>query len=197
MTRHGLMQAASLSSQNDRRGRVEFHSVVGLVTAFIQAVNPVPALFQLFERAADVGDPHDGEVGQRARGRARDRFSEAHCAPLRDDDRRGACRVRCPRNRSQIVRILHAIEDYVEPAARSRLFERGVTLGRPEPHHPLMRGAPCGPVELRARLETHRDPAFAAQLDQLLKARTGGTFRHQHPIQGKSGPKRLPDGMDS
>jgi len=77
------------------------------------------------------------------------------------------------------------------------LFERGVTLRRPEPHHTLMRGAPRGPVELRSRLESHRDSPFAAQLDQLLKARTSGAFGHQHPIQGKSGPKRLPDGMDS
>ena len=178
MARHGLMQSAPLASQNDRCRRIEFNVVVGLIGAFVEAVDPVPALFQILDRAADIGDADNRKIGQSARGRARDRFGEARRAPFRNYDGRRTRRMRGPRNRSEIVRIFHAIEDYVEPAACRSLVERRVTLRRPEPYDALMRGAPRGAVQLRSRFETHRDPPLAAQLDQLLKSRTGGAFSH-------------------
>jgi hypothetical protein len=60
-----------------------------------------------------------------------------------------------------------------------------------------MRGAARGAIQKGARLEANRDAAFAAQLDQLLKARTGCTLGNQHTVQRMAGPKCLPDGMDS
>ena len=197
MARHGLVQPPSLASQDDRGRRVEFDAVVSLVAALIETVNPVAALFQFLERAADVGYAHDRKIGHRAGGRAGDGFRQSCRAPFRDHDGGGAGRVRRAHDRSQVVRIFDAVQDDVQPAARSGLFERRISLRRTKRHDSLMGGAARRAVQLRARLEAHRDAALAAQLDQLLKARTGGALGHHDAVQGKSGPKCLPDGMDS
>jgi hypothetical protein len=45
-----------------------------------------------------------------------------------------------------------------------------------------MGGAARRPVQLRPRLEAHRDRTLAAQLDQLLKTRAGGAFGHHDAV---------------
>ena len=178
VARHGLVQPPSLASQDDRGWRVEFDTIVGLVAALVETINPIAALFQFFERAADVGHTHDRKIGQRAGRRAGDGFGQPCRTPFRNHDGGGAGCVRRAHDRTQVVRIFDAVQDDVQPAGRRSLFERRVTLRRAERHHPLMRGAARRAVQLRARLEAHRDPALAAQLDQFLKTRSRGSLRH-------------------
>src|SRR5579872_404459 len=60
-----------------------------------------------------------------------------------------------------------------------------------------MRDAARGSVQMVARLETHRNFALAAQVDQFLNPRPAGAFGDQNPVQRTAGPEGLPDGMDS
>src|SRR5579872_5849178 len=197
MPRHGLVQPSSLASQDDRRRSIEFDAIVSLLAAFIETVNPVAALLQLFERAADVGDTHHRKIGYSPGRSSCNGFRQPGRSPFRNYDRCGAGRMRGAHDRSQVVRIFDAVQDYVQAAAFGSLFERRIRFDRTKCDDSLMGGTACRAVQLRTRLEAHGDSALPAEIDHLLKTRTSGTLGHHYAIQGKSGPKCLPDGMDS
>jgi len=105
--------------------------------------------------------------------------------------------VRRADDRSQVVRIFDAIQHHVQPSSRGGLVERGVTLRRADRDDALVRCRLRRPVQLRARLEAHRDLALAAQLDQLLNARSAEPLRDQNVLEWVPGSESFPDRMDT
>ncbi len=98
---------------------------------------------------------------------------------------------------AEVVRILYAIEDDVHALLRDRLLKRGEPFGRSESYNSLMGHSGAGSIEHFARLVTNGNAAFAGQIDDLLHARSGGTFGDKDTIKRPAGPERFPDGMDS
>ncbi len=197
MTGDVLMQAPSFAPQDESgRGSI-VHAIITLLAALIESVDPVPALLQIFQCAIDIGHANDGKVGQRASGSTSHRLGQTRSAPFRNHNGRGARGVRRANDRSQIVRILDAVEHHVQTGAGGGLFERRVSFRGSECDHALMRGASGDPVQLRSRFETDWNAALAAEIDELLKTRSAGSFDDENPIEWNSGAKCLPDGMDS
>jgi DNA-binding transcriptional MerR regulator len=95
------------------------------------------------------------------------------------------------------VRVFDPVEHDMQAAGAGGFFEAGIVLCRSERDHSLMRSARRGSIQLFPRLETHRNAALAANIDELLQARIGGSFGDQNVIERPSGFESLPDGMDS
>jgi len=109
MARGGLVQALAFTAQHDRsRGRV-FHLIMRFGTAFVEPVNPVAALFQLVERAVNIGDADHRNIGERTRGRARDSVREPCGAAFGDDDGDSSRGVGGADDGSEVVWILDAV----------------------------------------------------------------------------------------
>jgi DNA-binding transcriptional MerR regulator len=100
-------------------------------------------------------------------------------------------------DRTQVMGILHAVQNHVQPAGRAGIREGRIALGRSERDHALVLRSSAGAIQMLARFETHRNAALAAQLDQLLKPSSAGALGDQYTVQRTPGPERLPDGMDS
>lgn len=192
-----FMQAAALRAEDDGGGTGEIHFVVFFGTALVQAVDPVAAFFQFLQRAIDVADAHNGEVGERSGGGADNDFGETGGAALRNHDGRGAGGVCGADDRAEIVRILDTVENHVQTAAGDSLLECGVFGGGTDPDDALMRDAARGAIEMVARFEADGDAALAAQVDQFLDAGAGCTLYNEDAIERTARPDRLPDGMDS
>jgi hypothetical protein len=91
-------------------------------------------------------------------------------------------------NRAQIVRILDAIENDMQAFTGNRFFQRCESLGRSEANDALMGRPHCGPIEHFARLESHRNAAFARQIDDFLDTRSGRPLGDQDTIKRTPGP---------
>ena len=121
-----LMQPFSFGSQNDgARGR-PLHFVVIFGAAFVDAVNPIAALFEIFESSIDVGDARDRQVFERARGRFGDGFREANGTAFRDDDGIRSGGVSGAHDGAKIVRIFHAIQHHDQAGIGGHFLELGV-----------------------------------------------------------------------
>ena len=73
---HVLMETVSFGAKNQHSGPGVFDFVVEMCAALVQAIDPEPGLFHLFERPADVGYAGDWQILERTRGGAIDGFSE-------------------------------------------------------------------------------------------------------------------------
>ena len=105
-----FVQAVALAAQDEySRPRIIDFSVK-LAGAFIQAIDPEPAPFQLFERLVDIANANHGKMFERAGGRLGDGFVQSGRAPLGDQNCGSARGMRRAHNRAQIVRIFHAVE---------------------------------------------------------------------------------------
>jgi hypothetical protein len=60
-----------------------------------------------------------------------------------------------------------------------------------------MGGGMAGAIERVARLEPDGYRSFAAQVDDLLQARSAGSAGYQHAFNGMSRPQRFADRMDA
>lgn len=65
---HLQMQTTAFATDDQRGGSVVHDRIVGLLPAFVQAVNPEVRLFQLLERPVDVVDTYDRDVFERSGG---------------------------------------------------------------------------------------------------------------------------------
>jgi DNA-binding transcriptional MerR regulator len=192
-----LVQAAALRSQDDRGWRGELHFVVILWAALVEAVDPVAGFLQFFERAGDVGDADHGQVGQGSGGRALHHLGQAGGAALGNDDGGGSGGVRGADNRTQIVRVLYAVQHDVQPAVCRGFVQAGV-LGRgSQGDHSLVRNSTGRAVQRFAGLEAYRNFALAAQIDQFLNPRACGALGDEHALERAAPADCLPDGMDS
>src|SRR5262245_42968525 len=80
----------------------------------INTYDPYPSCLQFFDRAHQVFDPDDRNVGRSPRRGLRDRGTERRRMAFRNDDARSIARLGGPHHGSQIVGVLHAIQHYNE-----------------------------------------------------------------------------------
>ena len=137
-----------------------------------------------------------GRCSKRAGGGLGHHVRHAGRAPLRNDDRARAGRVRGADDRAQVVRILHAVEHHDQFRAAPR-FEVGVLPRRAHRDDALVRSRPGQPVERGARLEAHRDAGAPRQVDNLLHARSAGALRDQDAFQGRARAQRFDNRMNA
>jgi hypothetical protein len=95
--------------------------------------------------------------------------------------------MRGPDNRAQVMRIFHAVQNHVQPAAGDGFFERGESLRRSEPYYSLMSRSHGRAIQHFARFETHGDPMLARQIDDFLNARSSGPLGDQDTIKRTPG----------
>ena len=148
-------------------------------------------------RTIDVADTHQRQIGERSRRGFGDNIGQWGRAAFGNHHGRGSGGVRGADDRAEIMRVFDSIEDDVQSARGGGFLERHVFFNGSERDHALMRGGAGSAVERFPRLETQRNPALAAQIDQLLQARTTRTFGDQNAIDGPARPQRFPHGMDS
>jgi len=192
-----VVQTAAFGSQDERGRRKEFDFVVILIAAFVEAVNPIAAFFQIFQRAIDIGHAHHRQIRERSRRGARDHVGQSGGAPLGNHHGRGSGGVRRANDGAQIVRILDAVEHHVHPARADGRFERRVFFRGAQCHHTLVLWTARGAVQMFACFEADGNFSLAAQVDDLLKTRARRAFDKQDPLERPAGADRLPDGMDS
>ena len=197
MLANQMVETTPFGAEHERGRLSELYAIVSMITALIETVDPEAALLQAFERAAQITGARHREILQRASRGLTDGFGDAGRPPVRYDERIGAGGVGRARDGSQIVRILHAIEDYEHARPGGYRIEVGITLSSAERYHPLMAGRFAGAVELLARLKTDGNSSFAAQVDNFLEPRTRRSTRDQDPLQRPVGAQRLPHRMDS
>ena len=114
---------------------------------------------------------------QRTCGSARDRVGEASGAALGNDDAVSTRGQRGSNDGSEIVRILHTIEQNNQPllaviraGTRENVFERAGGTGGGDGNDSLMDYGIGKPVELPAIFEPQGDALFACELHDLLDA---------------------------
>ena len=91
-------------------------------------------------------------------------------------------------DRAEIMRVLNAIENNMHASAGNGFFERRESFGGSERDHSLMlRRAHHSAIQHFPRLKSHRNAAFARQLEDLLDARSGGSFGDQDTIERTPG----------
>ena len=190
-----LMQAVAFCADDKGGGRGVRGLIVRDGAAFIQAIDPIAQLLELFEGFIDVGDADDGQVGERSRGSFRDGFGQAGGAAFGNHHGGGSGGVGGADDGAQIMRVLNAIQQDDQAETGGSLFQRGGERRASEGHDILMVG--CGAIELGAGFKAQRNIALAAQFDDLLKARTGGAARDENTIERHAGFKGFPNGMDS
>ncbi len=186
-------------AQNDGGRRGEIDLIVISITAFIQAVDPVAALFQLVYGAIDVGHFYYGNVSQRSGCCTGYGVGKAGSAAIGNDYAGGASGVRGADDGSQVIvlRIFYSIKHDMQTARGDGLFQRGVFFGRAQSDHALMISTSGGAIDMFAGFETHWNGALAAQFDDFLESRAGGALDHQDSIERTIGTEGFPDGMDS
>src|SRR5579872_4320994 len=89
-------------------------------------------------------------------------------------------------NCSEIVRVLDAVEEDQQLRARDAALVIGVAMRRAERNHALVGCALRHAIQRLARLEADGDISLAAQIDDLLDARSAGAFRHKHAVEGST-----------
>ncbi len=191
------MQSAALAAEHDGRGGGQLDAIVCVLAAFVQAVDPIAALLQVFERVPNVHHAHDRQIGQRAGGSARDGFRKPDGAAFRNHDGGCAGCVRGTNDRAEIMRIFDAVEDDMQSTARGGFIEGRVFFSGAESNDSLMGGAASGAIELIAGLESHGNFAFAAEIDNFLNPGRSRAPGDHDIVEGSPGPESLPDGMDS
>src|SRR5579883_2028688 len=157
-----FMQPPAFSSEHDRRGAGKFDAVILVLTALVEAVDPVALLFQFLKRPIDIHDAHDGDVSEGPCRSALDDFGESGGAAFRDDDCRGSSSMRGADDRAEIVRIFHAIENHVEPAGGRGPVEARILSCGSQGDDALMVGSAGSAVEMFTSFESDGDFLFAA-----------------------------------
>jgi hypothetical protein len=94
-------------------------------------------------------------------------------------------------DRSQIVGVLHAIEDYDQLCALDDILQLDLATDSTKSNHALMRNAFAGAVQQLARLKVHRHCTFAAKVDNLLDPGARGSFRNEHFIERTPSAERF------
>jgi DNA-binding transcriptional MerR regulator len=193
-----LVQTAALAAEHDGRGSGQLDTIVFMFAALVESVNPVAAFLQVREGVPDIHDADHGQIGQRAGGSACDGLRKPDGSAFRNNDGGGAGCMRGADDGAEIVRVLDAVDDYMQAAVGSGgFFQRRVFFGRAERHDTLMRHSFARPIEAIARFETHRNFAFPAEVDDLLNSGRGHAPGDHDIVEGAPGPESLPDGMDS
>ncbi len=192
-----FVQPTAFGAEDDRGGPGEFDFVVLVVAALVETVDPIAVFLEIFQSAGDIDHANDGQIGQRPGCRARDDFGQSSRAALWNYDRAGSRGMSGTDDRTEVVRILHAVENHVQAAGGSGFFQRRVFFGRTDPDYALVRHAARGTIEMLARLEADGNFPVAAQVNQFLDPRSAGAFGDQNAVEGAAGPNRLSDGMDS
>ena len=99
------------------------------------------------------------------------RRRESRRAAFRNDHRLCSRRASRADQRAEIVGVLHAVQSEQQRGVTGTLdhiFKRGVGVTSHHRDHALVMRSLGHPVERRRRLETNRDTASAAQINQLL-----------------------------
>jgi DNA-binding transcriptional MerR regulator len=191
------MQAAAFAAEHDGGRRGELDAIVIVLATLVQAVDPIAALFQFFEGVPNVHHAHDRQIGQRAGGSTRDSFRKPDGATFRNHDGGCARSMRGANDGAEIVGVLDAVEDDMKTAFGGGFIEGRVFFSGAEGDHALMSDARGGAIELIARFESHRNLAFAAEVDDFLNSRCGRAPGDHDIVEGAPGPESLADGMDS
>ena len=110
MLLHVFMKALPFAAENEGCWRTVVSRIILNRAALVQAVDPIPFLFQFLERAAYVCDTRYGEVFESSRRRSRNDFRQGRRSQLRNNYCVCPGRVGCSHNRAEIVWVLHPIE---------------------------------------------------------------------------------------
>jgi hypothetical protein len=197
MTGDVLMQACTLSAEYESRRGGVFDAVVLIRATRVEAIDPEAGLFEMLQRARDVGDSHDGNMRQGAGGGAGHCSGEAGGAALGDYDGGGARGMRGADDRAEVVGIFDAVEHYVQAASGGGVFDRGETLHRSNGDDSLMSRTAGGAVQMIASFKADGDCAFAAQIDDFLDASAAGALGDQNAIERAAGPQSFAYRMNS
>src|SRR5580693_5025869 len=126
------MQAAAFAAEHDGGGGGELDSIVIVLAAFVQSVDPIAALFQVLEGVPDVHDAHDRQIGQRTGGSACHGLGKPDGAALRNNDGGRAGSVGGANDGAQIMRVLDAVDDDMQATGRGGFIESRVFFGGAE-----------------------------------------------------------------
>jgi len=117
-------------AQDEGGGGSVVDLVVGLVAALIEAIDPIAAAFEAFERLGEVADAATGRYSRAAGGGLGDGIGQADGSPFRDHHGAQAGGVRGADDGAQVVRVFDAVEKQ-EAGAGREIVEIQVLVAAP------------------------------------------------------------------
>ncbi len=200
------MQPPTFASHHDPHGRCKIHLRVIAVALFIQSHQPKSRLFQLFHRPRQIRHFRHRQMRECPRGRSRHRIRQPRRPPLRNYHAMRTGRQRRSNDRTQIVRILDAIQQNNQSRLTTRsarirsfnnFFNRSRRTRRHQPDNPLVILRIRQPVNLRPIFKPHRNISRPRQLHNLFHARILPPARNHDAVKRPPRFQRLPHRMYS
>jgi len=190
-----LVQAFAFSSHDDGAGEGPLDLVVIDRAAFVDAVDPVAALLEVFESAVDIGDARDGKVFESSGSGLGNRFREADGAALRNDDGVGSGGMGGADYRAQVVGIFDTVQDYDQSGVCGYFVELGVFGGCAKGDNALMSVVTGETAESAAFFKAHGNVGGAGEVDDFLYARTAGTSGDHDAVESAAGLECFDNGV--
>ena len=156
----------------------------------------------MLHRTVQVDHPGDSDVFGRSRSSLFRRRSHARSAPLRQNNAIGSGADGGAKDRAEVVRVLHAVEQNQQPGFVAlgflyEVFEFNVTLRPGNQNNALVRGAAGGAVQLGFVDEAHGNRGAARRLYYRFDLRAFASLAHQQTFGGTSGGERLFDRVNA
>ena len=192
-----LVHPVSLAAEHQHSRTRVIDLAIKQIAALVQAVYPEPSFLQILERLRNISDARHGDMFESAGGSFGHRLRKSGRAPFGNKNGVRSRGVSGPHDRTQIMRIFHAVEQDDQLCIGDAGFIIGISVGRAQRDHALMRGACGNTIQRFTRFEAYNDVAAAAELHDFLQARAAGAARDQHAIDSAAGGERFSYRMDA